>query len=48
MGGSAQEWGTVLNSDLVPDGQLNLNLVMTKFTPPDVRIAYEVRLEGVK
>ncbi|MCH8109153.1 MAG: hypothetical protein IIB15_03405 [Chloroflexi bacterium] len=45
MGGSAREWSTVISSDIVPGSQVELRLVMTKFGPPGVRIAYEVRLE---
>ena len=44
MGGSAREWKGRLPSALA-QGRLTLHLVMTKFNPPPVTIAYEVRLQ---
>ncbi len=38
----------MLSSDLVPGSQVKVRLVMTKFGPPGVRIAYEVRVEAAK
>jgi hypothetical protein len=45
VGGSAQTWETILPAELTPGSPLEFNLVMTKFGPPAVRIAYEIRLE---
>ena len=47
MGGSAQEWGTLLPGELAPGSEVVLNLVMTKFGQPSARIGYEIRLEPV-
>lgn len=45
MGGSALTWDSVLPLDIVPNSSLELNLVMTKHEPPDVRIGYTVELQ---
>jgi hypothetical protein len=45
VGGSAQEWGAILPSDLVPGSDMALKLVMTKFGSPSVRVGYEVFLK---
>lgn len=44
MGGSARAWQTILPADLVPSSSIQLRLVMTKFGPPAVRIAYAISL----
>lgn len=46
MGGSAHEWVGILTEDLVPGGSLLVDLTMSKLDPPDVVIAYEIRLES--
>ncbi len=45
MGGSAHEWDAVLDNDLVGGSTLEVRLVMTKFGPPAVEIAYSVDVE---
>ncbi len=42
MGGSAREWTTVLDEDIVPGSEYSLDLVMSKWQDPDVVILYEV------
>ncbi|MCH7737735.1 MAG: hypothetical protein IH872_10100 [Chloroflexi bacterium] len=45
MGGSAREWSTIIDTESVLGGTVQLRLVMTKFGSPDVRIGYEIVLE---
>ncbi len=42
MGGSAREWTTVLDENIVPGSGYTLDLVMTKWLEPSVIIGYEV------
>jgi hypothetical protein len=44
VGGSARSWSGSLRRRLVPRGLVRLRLVMTKFGPPAVRIAWTLRL----
>ena len=45
LGGSAQEWKTVLPAHVVAGTVIDLHLVMTNFQNPDLTIAWEVRIE---
>ncbi len=45
MGGTAREWAATIPSDVVPEGEMQLRVVMTKFGEPAVRIGYELLLE---
>lgn len=42
MGGTAREWTTLLQENIVPGSEYTLDLVMTKFEDPSVVIGYEV------
>ncbi|MDX1502667.1 MAG: hypothetical protein R3325_09915 [Thermoanaerobaculia bacterium] len=42
MGGSAREWTTVLDENIVPGSRYVLELAMTKWQDPAVVIGYEV------
>ncbi|NNF28064.1 MAG: hypothetical protein HKN73_12635 [Gemmatimonadetes bacterium] len=44
MGGSALSWSVGLSDDLVPGSFVQLELTMRKFGPPDVEIAWDLRL----
>ncbi|MEE9278479.1 MAG: hypothetical protein V3V06_08715 [Dehalococcoidia bacterium] len=45
MGGSAQQWTTILPDALRPGTEVALRLVMTKFGPPTVDIGCALCLE---
>lgn len=45
MGGSAHLWSVILSDNIIPGSNLLIDLTMTKFLAPDVRIAYELRVE---
>ena len=45
MGGSAQSWTTTLPAALIAGSPIELRLVMTKFGPPEVELAYEILLQ---
>ena len=44
VGGSGLTWTAVLPANLESDRNLRLRLVLTKWQPPDVEIAFEVRV----
>jgi hypothetical protein len=48
VGGAARKWEVDIKDEISPGSQIKFRLVMTKFNPPDVRIAYEIRLEPIK
>lgn len=45
MGGSAQTWTIMLQDDLDPGGDIELRLVLTKFSAPSVDVSYEIALQ---
>lgn len=48
ISGTAREWSLVLSEELVAASALKLNLTMTKLGAPNVRIAYEIRVQPTR
>jgi hypothetical protein len=48
VGGTAREWSVILADELAAGSALKLNLTLTKLSAPNVRIAYEIRVQPTR
>ncbi len=48
LSGRAREWSVILPDDLVSGSALKLNLTLKKLGAPNVRIAYEIRVQPTR
>lgn len=48
VGGTAREWSVILADELATGSALKLHLTLTKIGAPNVRIAYEIRVQSAR